>query len=150
MRWRGLLLFLCSVSAAVGFIANGAAELAAQLFTAAVEAGVARFAFKAPSIAVPVKRVAEIEAGIARRVVGVQAAACGVVNIEAERFAALAVIEAGADVGIDAVVLAEVADGRATVIGVQLGAVARHERFAHVEIGFRHAAVVADGAKGLV
>ena len=143
---------LRAVSAAVGFFADAAAELPAQFFARAIEAGVARVAFKALRVSVPVEGIAEVEARVARRLAGgeVEAATHRFVYFQVETFARAAVVEAGADFSADAVMLAEVANGGTTVVGVQLGAIARDERLADVEIGFGNAVTVANGAEGLV
>ena len=148
-----LLHFLRTVCAAIGFIAHRTAELSAQFFAAcAIEAGIARVAFKALRVGVPVQGVFKVQARVAGRAAGgkAQAAAHGFVHFQAEGFVRAAVVEVGADFGSDAVMLAEVADGAAAIVRLQGRAVARREWLANVQVGFGHTAVVADGAKGLV
>ena len=61
----------------------------------------------------PVTRHAVIIGGKA------QAAAHGFVHFQAEGFVRAAVVEVGTDFGIDAVMLAEVADGAAAIVRLQ-------------------------------
>lgn len=113
-----LLHFLRAVCAAIGLIADCAAELSAQLFACAIEAGIARVAFKALRVGVPVQGVFKVQARVAGRAAAreVQAAAHGFVHFQVEDFVRAAVVQVGADFGADAVMLAEVADGAAAIV----------------------------------
>ena len=150
---RFLIHPLRAVNAAVGFFADDTVELTTEFFAVAVQTSVAAVAFKTLRGGVPVEGIFKIKVQVALggAVGEVEAvAAHRLVHLQVERFAAATVIEAGADVCPDAVVLTEVAHSAAAVVGVQFGAVCRNERLANIKVGLGNAVVVADFAKCLV